>query len=111
MTPKLLIVLGSTVAKPLQITENGAVKDCTGLTISLHIEQYDDGVYSDVTDPPTVAWTTQTEGKYAVTDYDGLEEGNYYARIGLTNGDGEIDWVPNKTKPADLWTVVPVANK
>jgi hypothetical protein len=112
-TPKLLIVEGATVPKHLQITENGTAKDCSGLDLSLEISKYENGAMTEVDDDdvPTIAWTTQAEGKYAITEYDALEVGNYYARVGLTNGDDEIDWVPNKTKAADLWVVVPIANK
>jgi hypothetical protein len=111
MREKLLIVKGSTVPKPLQITEGGSAKDCSGLTISLEIKRYVDGGMVAVDTPPTVAWTTQAEGKYAVSGAGALAEGSYYARIGLTNGSSQIDYVPNKSKPADLWVVVPIANK
>jgi hypothetical protein len=109
--PKLIIVKDSSVTKPLQITENGEAKDCSGLDISLHIERYVDGAFAEVEAPPTVEWTTAAEGKYDVIGAGALEVGNYYARVGLTNGADELEWVPNKTKPADLWVVVPIANR
>lgn len=107
-TPKLIIVLGETTAKPQQLMEEGVAIDGTGLTVTLEIKKYSGGVYSDVDTPPTVAWLTQASGIVEITGVEELEVGNYYVRYKLTNGAGEWDYVPNG-EGGDLWKVVGVA--
>lgn len=109
LTPKLVIVLGETTAKPQQLTENGAAFDGTGLTVELEIEKYVNGAFEAVGTPPTVDWLAIAEGTVEITGVEGLTVGNYYVRYKVTNGAGEFDYFPN-SKGADHWAVVPVAN-
>lgn len=109
-TPKLIIVLGETTAKPQQLTEEGEALDGTGLTVTLEIQKYANGAYTEVDTPPTVAWLTQASGIVEITGVETLTVGNYVVRYRLTNGAGEFDYVPNGER-SDLWKVVAVANR
>jgi hypothetical protein len=108
--PKLIIPFGTTEPLDLQLTDDGENLVGTGLTLGIEIQKYVNGAYEDVDTPPTVAWLSAASGTVRVTDADVLEEGSYYVRFSLDNGAGDVGYVPNG-KAADLWVVVPIANK
>lgn len=109
-TPKLIIPLGTTEPADLQLTDDGENLVGTGLTLGLEIEKYVNGAMVAIDTPPTVAWLSAAAGTVRVTDLDNLDEGNYYVRFSLDNGAGSVGYVPNG-KSADLWQVVPLANR
>ncbi|MEZ5421128.1 MAG: hypothetical protein R2708_27840 [Vicinamibacterales bacterium] len=96
MDPLIEIVEGWTDRLSLQLTEDGAAFDGTGLTVSaLDLVDCDGTV---VTPGGTVAWLTQASGTIyydpAAADFVATKS-PYRARVLVTDGAGDKRWYPN----------------
>lgn len=104
------IPFGTSEPQDFALTQSsGAVVVGTGIDIALEIAlRSGDGTVA-VTSPPTVAWLDRLAGTVRVTGTEALAVGSYLVRFQLTDGGGQVGFVPNGEK-ADVWHVVPVPN-
>jgi len=98
MTPHIMVV-GTSEPQDFQLLEDGVAKDGTGWDVDIEWRDSPDT-------PPTVAWLVQASGTVRVTGTESMAVGQYRFRFSLTDGGGDVGYVPNLDKEANVWRVV-----
>ena len=105
-----VIPVGTSEPQDFALVDSGNQIDGTGITVDREISRYVNGAPVAVVSPPTVAWLDEATGKVRVEGVEVLEIGIYLVRFKLTDMGSSVGFVPNDSS-ADVWKVVPVANR
>jgi hypothetical protein len=106
------IVEGTTEPLDIALKDKGVAINGTSPDTAVTLEiakRLADGTTEAVETPPTVAWLSKANGTVRVLGAETLALGSYLVRYKLTTG-SSVGYCPNGEK-ADLWVVVPVANR
>lgn len=95
---------GTSEPQDFQLEDNGQPFDATGQTLGLVIADAESGAVPPT--PPAVAWLDAAQSQVRVTNTQHLTAGrSYHVRFRLTDGSGQVGYVPNLESP-DVWAVV-----
>jgi flagellar hook assembly protein FlgD len=98
-----VMVEGTSEPQDFALYSDGAALDGTGFTVEIQWRSEPSG------GPPTVDWLSQAGGTVRVSDTENMPEGAHYFRWKLTDGSGNIGYVPNLDKAPNVWRVHRVA--
>lgn len=101
MTHEMVILTSE--PQDFQLLNDGSPLDGTGWTVTIVFQEDD----AETTWPEDVVadWLDQTAGTVRVTGIENMPLGLHRFRFKLTDGGGQVGFVPNEAAP-DVWKVV-----